>query len=64
MEVELNGYMEILSLQVPEQVGFRQDFSTIDHIFAIRCLMDQMKARNKKVYCCFVDFCKAFDTIV
>ena len=63
MEVELNDYMETLSLQAPEQVDFRQAFSIIAHIFTLRCLIDQTKARKKKLYCCFTDFHKAFDTV-
>ena len=40
MEEELNDYMETLSLRAPEQTGFRHAFSTIDHIFTLRCLID------------------------
>ena len=63
MEAELSDYMETLNLRAPEQAGFRRAFSTIDHIFTLRCLIDQTKARKKKLYCCFVDFRKAFDTV-
>ena len=63
MEEELRDYMETLSLRAPEQAGFTQAFSTIDHIFTLRYLIDQTKARKKKLYCCFVDFSKAFDTV-
>ena len=63
MEVQLSDYTETLSLRSPEQAGFRQAFSTIDHIFTLRCLIDQSKARKKKLYCCFVDFRKAFDPV-
>ena len=63
MEAELNDYMETLSLRAPEQAGFRRAFSTIDHIFTLRCLIDHVKVRKKKLYCCFVDFCKAFDAV-
>ena len=63
METELNDYMETLSLRAPEHVGFRRAFSIIDHIFTLRCLIDQAKARKKKLYSCFVDFRKAFDIV-
>ena len=49
MEAEISDYMETLSLRAPEQAGFRRAFSTIDHIFTLRCLIDQMKARKKKL---------------
>ena len=63
IEPELSDYMETLNLCAPEQAGFRRAFSTIDHIFTLTCLIDQTKARKKKLYCCFVDFRKAFDTV-
>ena len=40
MEAELSDYMETLNLRAPEQVGFRRAFSTIDHIFTLRRLID------------------------
>ena len=63
MEAKVNDYMETLSLQAHEQASFRRAFSTIYHIFIIRCLIDQTKARKKKLYCCFVDFQKAYDAV-
>ena len=32
MEAELSNYIDTLGLQTAEQAGFRQAFSTIDHI--------------------------------
>ena len=49
MEAELSDYMETLSLRALEQAGFRRDFTTIDHIFTLRCLIDQTKPRKKKL---------------
>lgn len=37
--------------------------STIDHIFTLTCLIDQAKAQKWQIYCCFVNFRKAFDTV-
>ena len=51
MEAELSDYMETLNLHAHEQAGFRRAFSTIDHFFTLRCLIDQTKARKKKLYC-------------
>ena len=55
--------METLIIGAPEHASFRRAFSTIDRIFTLRCLIDQMKARKKKLYCCFVDFRKAFNRV-
>ncbi|MCO5564505.1 hypothetical protein L7F22_018166 [Adiantum nelumboides] len=63
LEAELSSYAESESLRAPGQAGFRRAFSTIDHIFTLRCLIDQAKARKRQLHCCFVDFCKPFDTI-
>ena len=40
MEAKLNDYMETLSLGAPKKAGFRRAFSTIDHIFTYRYLID------------------------
>ncbi|MCO5559545.1 hypothetical protein L7F22_013146 [Adiantum nelumboides] len=63
LEVELSSYAESEGLHAPRQAGFRRAFSTTDHIFTLRCLIDQAKARKRRLHCCFVDFRKAFDTI-
>ena len=45
------------------KAGFRKNHSTIDHIFAIKALLDIYSAKKKKLYCCFVEYTSAFDTI-
>lgn len=50
------------------QAGFQKDFRKTDNIFVLRSLIDKQKqSRQKgqsgKLYCCFVDFKKAFDTV-
>ena len=44
------------------QAGFRKDFHTTDHIFVLKSLIDKQKQTHGKLYSCFVDFKKAFDT--
>ncbi|MCO5549866.1 hypothetical protein L7F22_003340 [Adiantum nelumboides] len=63
LEAELSTHAEVAGIRAPGQVGFRRTFSTIDHIFVLRCLIDGAKAQKRRLYCCFVDFRKAFDTI-
>ena len=46
-----------------EQAGFRKEFSTIDHIFTLHCIIEFYKSKRKRVYCAFVDYRKAFDLI-
>jgi hypothetical protein len=64
LEMELSNNLEASNLQALEQVGFSDKlFSTIDYIFTPRCLIDHTKACKQILYCCFVDFYKAFNTI-
>ena len=45
------------------QVGFRKGFRTSDHIFTLKTLIDQSFSKKEKLYACFVDFRKAYDTV-
>ena len=47
----------------PEQTGFRSGFSKLDHIFSIKTLIDIYLNKHKSLYCCYVDYSKAFDTV-
>jgi hypothetical protein len=47
------------------QIGFTKNARTSDHMFIIKCIIDKYcKIKNGKVYACFVDFQKAFDTVI
>ena len=46
-----------------EQAGFRVGYSTVDHIFTLHAIIEQYKARKKQLYCAFVDYRKAFDSV-
>ncbi|XDV43935.1 hypothetical protein PO909_012319 [Leuciscus waleckii] len=46
------------------QIGFLPNFRTSDHIFTLHTLIDKYINQNKtKIFACFVDFQKAFDSI-
>ena len=46
------------------QAGFRQDYRTTDNLFVLQTLIDsRVQWPGKKLYTCFVDFRKAFDTV-
>ena len=48
-----------------EQIGLMKKSRTSDHMFILRTLIDKMKIIGKsKLFCCFVDFRKAFDAVV
>ena len=46
-----------------EQAEFRKDRSTIHQIITLRLLTEKAKRQGKKIFNCFIDFQKAFDTI-
>jgi hypothetical protein len=45
------------------QSGFRKGFSTTDNIFIMHALVSIYFSLGKKLYCTFVDFRKAIDTV-
>ena len=45
------------------QSGFRKHFSTTDNLFILKSLIDISASSKKKLFCCFVDFKQAFDTV-
>ena len=46
-----------------EQAGFRQEFSTLDHVFTLHAIIEYYKSKKGRLYCAFVDYSKAFDLI-
>jgi hypothetical protein len=43
------------------QAGFRPNYRTTDHIFAIKTIINKyLHKLNKPIFACFVDFSKAF----
>lgn len=59
----LNSYLENYNVLCEEQAGFRKQYSTNDHIFNLNCLIDLYLRCNKPLYCAFVDYKKAFDSV-
>ena len=46
-----------------QQIGFRPGCRTSDHVFVLKSIIYHMKKKRKKVFACFVDFRKAFDSV-
>lgn len=49
--------------QPKEQAGFRNDFSTIDHIHTIKQVIQKCNEYNINFYLAYVDYNKAFDSL-
>jgi len=46
------------------QSGFHRNYHTIDHVLTLWATIEETRANKEKVYCCFVDFLKAFDIVL
>ena len=46
-----------------EQIGFEKKSRPADHLFVLKTITDNYKNKGKKVYACFIDFQKAFDSV-
>ena len=58
------SFLESRGLFAKEQAGFRKHQRTTDQIFILKQIIDHaLKSRNGRLYCCFVDFQKAFDNV-
>ena len=56
-------YVEEEGILNEEQAGFRPGYCTADHIFTLHTLLDMYLNKRKRLYCAFIDFKKAFDTV-
>lgn len=63
LEARISAWAEHKKCRAKGQAGFRKDFRTSDQVFIIQTLVQQAKQAKRKLYCCFVDFKKAFDLV-
>jgi exonuclease III len=59
----LHTFLECNNLLSENQAGFRKSYSTLDHIFLLKCIIDLCKFKKQKLFCAFIDYQKAFDTV-
>ena len=59
----LYDYVENEYVLGNEQAGFREGYSTTDHIFTLHTVIDLYINKKKRIYCAFIDYKKAFDFI-
>ena len=59
----LNLFLEENMILNENQTGFRSQYSTLDHIFSLNAQIEILKVKKQKLFCCFVDFSSAFDSV-
>ena len=59
----LTKFVEENDILEENQAGFEEGYSTSSHIFVVHALIELMKSRKRKLFCCFIDFSKAFDSV-
>ena len=45
------------------QAGFREGYSTLDHIFVLNSIIELYLFKRRRIYAAFVDYTKAFDMV-
>ena len=60
----LNKWCEMENVLNESQFGFRDKKSTTDCIFILHCLIQKLFYKKSKLFCAFVDYEKAFDTVI
>lgn len=59
----INVFLSENDILSENQAGFRKHYSTTDHIFVLHSLFELFKMQKKNLYCAFIDFSKAFDSV-
>ena len=63
LNFRLTNYLEATGTIGDEQAGFRQEFSTVDHIFSLHMMINFYLKKGKRLYVAFIDYRKAFDFV-
>ena len=60
----LLDYVSSLNILHKSQIGFLPNNRSADHVFILQTLIDKyVHSHNEKIYACFVDLRKAFDSV-
>ena len=55
---------QFMSWELPDvRAGFRKGKGTRDQITSIRWIIEKAREFQKNIYCCFIDYAKAFDCV-
>jgi hypothetical protein len=59
----LTKFSDAFLLLNENQCGFQRGYSAVDNLFIIHSLFEILKFKKKKIFCAFIHFEKAFDTL-
>ena len=55
---------QYMNRELPDvQAGFKKGRGTRDQIASIRWIMEKAREFQKKIYSCYIDYAKAFDSV-
>ena len=63
LDNRLESFIRDNKLMTPLQIGFEKKARPADHLFVLKNLIDTYATNNKKLYACFIDFQKAYDSV-
>lgn len=63
LSTRLEAYANEINIISESQTGFRKGYSTLDHALTLQFLSETLMKQKKKLFCAFIDFKQAFDTI-
>ena len=63
LNTRLTNFLEDNMLLLENQAGFRSEYSTNDHMITLKSIIDLYLSSGRRLFCAFVDYLKAFDTV-
>ena len=60
----LNSWCENENVFHDAQFGFRDNCSTVDAVFLLHSIIQKILSQNSKLWCVFIDYQRAFDTVI
>ena len=63
LNTRLTNLLEGNMLLLENLAGFLCEYSTNDHMFTLKCIIDLYLSSGRRLFCAFVDYQKEFDTI-
>ena len=63
LNARLTKFLNDNSIILENQAGFRDGYSTADHIFTLKSIIDLYLSQGHRLFCAFMEYRKAFDSV-